>query len=126
MHHLAITFTDDYMSIAHKDEHDEYFRRVYPYGHKFLEAHALGVFSQGAIESAVLYMLESISLERRIPTDIQIHSQKQREWLKKMVSTISCAQFYTETKKLHVTLDNKETHKKVYERYSQTIQSFKI
>ena len=124
--HAYLLFSDDDLVISYISNGEEMLRLTFKYGHKFLDASALGTSTASAISTALATLFESVSLYDRVPHHIKVESIRHKEWLKRTIETLSYTQFYNGELPLRVTLvDNKEASSS-YARHSQTLQSFKI
>ena len=124
--HAYLLFSDDDLVVSYISNGEEMLRLTFKYGHKFLDASALGTSTASAISTALATLFESVSLYDRVPHHIKVESIRHKEWLKRTIETLSYTQFYNGELPLRVTLvDNKEASSS-YARHSQTLQSFKI
>ncbi len=95
-------------------------------GFKQLEADGLGVTASSRLLDGIMYALEFISLQDRIPTEFHLESNRYATWLTSTLEDASYTQFYTEGKPVRVTLENTKGPSINYARHTKTVFSFKV
>lgn len=95
-------------------------------GFKQLEADGLGIKASSKFLDGIMYALEFISLQDRIPTEFHLDAARYTTWITSVLEDASYTQFYTEGKPVRVTLDTTKGPSKNYARHTKTVFSFKV
>ena len=99
---------------------------THPIGYKAIEAEGMNVIAASKLMDGVLYALEFISLQDRIPTDFRLIAPRYATWIGEALEHASYTQFYTDGVPVNVTLEGTQDVPLSYARHSQTIHSFKV
>jgi len=99
---------------------------THPIGFKHIEAEGMNVIAGSKLLDGILYTLEFISLQDRIPTNFHLTASRYATWIGETLEGGSYAQFYTDGVPVSVTLEGTQNVPLSYARHSQTIHSFKI
>jgi hypothetical protein len=124
--HLYLVFSENDLCVSYISQGEEMLRYTFPYGYLFLESKGLGPFAISSLESAVISVLEQVSLYDRVPKAYLVHSYYHKAWIKGLLESLSYAQFFTPEKEVHVTLLDTRATKPAYARHQETLQSFKV
>jgi hypothetical protein len=99
---------------------------THPIGFKSIEAEGMNQIAASKFIDGVLYTLEFISLQDRIPTDFRLVAPRYATWIGDTLEAASYTQFYTDGVPISVTLEGTQNVPLSYARHSQTIHSFKV
>ncbi|MFA6608641.1 MAG: hypothetical protein WCT07_01920 [Candidatus Paceibacterota bacterium] len=99
---------------------------THPIGYKHIEAEGMNVIAGSKLLDGILYVLEFISLQDRVPTDFRLIAPRYATWIGETIENASYTQFYTNGVNVGVTLEGTQEQPFSYARHSQTIHSFKI
>ena len=99
---------------------------VHPFGYKHIEAEGMNDIARSKFIDGVLYTLEFISLNDRIPTSFTLIAPRYATWIGETLEDASYTQFYTGGAPISVTLEGIQDVPLSYARHSQTIHSFKV
>jgi hypothetical protein len=99
---------------------------THPIGYKHIEAEGMTVIAGSKFMDGILYTLEFISLQDRIPTDIRLITNRHATWIGEIIENNSYTQFFTDDIPINVTLESTQEFPISYARHSQTIHSFKV
>ena len=99
---------------------------VHPVGYKHVEAEGMNVIAGSKLLDGVLYTLEFISLQDRVPTDFRLIAPRYSTWIGETLEQASYTQFFLNGARISVTLEGIQDVPLSYARHSQTIHSFKV
>jgi len=99
---------------------------VHPIGYKHIEVEGMSVIAASKFMDGILYALEFISLNDRIPTQIKLIAPRYATWIGETIEGASYTQFFTDGAPVNVTLEGTKDVPLSYARHSQTIHSFKV
>lgn len=99
---------------------------THPIGYKHIEAEGMNIIAGSKFIDGILYLLEFISLQDRIPTDFRLVSPRYSVWIGDIIEKNSYTQFFTDGAPVNVTLEGITEAPLSYARHSQTIHSFKL
>lgn len=124
--HLNISISDMVTLISYVVDGKAILAHTHDIGLKQLEADGLGVVAASKLLDGVIYTLEFISLQDRIPIEFHLNTSRYTTWLTSVLENASYTQFYTEGKPVHVTIDNIKDPLTNYARHTKTVFSFKV
>ncbi|MBP6949112.1 MAG: hypothetical protein KBC41_04240 [Candidatus Pacebacteria bacterium] len=99
---------------------------THPVGYKHIEAEGMNIVAGSKFIDGILYLLEFISLQDRIPTNFKITSPRYSVWIGEVIEKTSYTQFFTDGIPVSVTIEGITEAPLSYARHSQTIHSFKL
>lgn len=124
--YLSISVGDTATLINYVVDGDVVVSHTHPVGYKHIEAEGMNNIAASKLADGVLYALEFISLQDRIPTDFRLVAPRYATWIGESLENVSYTQFYTNGVPVNVTLEGIENASLPYARHSQTIHSFKV
>jgi hypothetical protein len=124
--HLAVAVGDHATSIQYVVEGHTLVSHTHNVGYRQLEALGLNAIARSHLVDGILYVLEFVSLNERIPTDFRVAAPRYAMWVGEAIESAAYSQFYTEGKPISVTLEDTTSVPLFYARHSKTIHSFKV
>ncbi len=124
--YLSISVGDTATLINYVVDGDVLVSHTHPIGYKHIEADGMNHIAASKLADGVLYALEFISLQDRIPTDFRLIAPRYATWIGESLEKVSYSQFYTNGVPVSVTIEGIENASLPYARHSQTIHSFKV
>lgn len=124
--YLSISISDMATFITYVVDGKAVVSHTHDVGFKQLEADGLGVYASSRLLDGVMYALEFISLQDRIPTEFHLDTNRHATWLTNVLQDASYTQFYTFDAPVRVTIDNIKGPSINYARHTKTVFSFKV
>jgi hypothetical protein len=125
-HWLEIIVGDEDTTVQYVTENKVLVSHTHPVGYRIIEADGMNAIARSKFLDGVLYMLEFISLNDRIPTEFKVISPRYSIWIGDTLEKYPYTQFYTNNLPISVTLEGTLDHPRSYARHSKTLQSFKV